>query len=209
MAIQRNNAANYANIALSPLSISRMLWKRFLPITLAWGSVTVCTFFIISRLPSKYRATAVLVVDSQKIPDKYVPSTVVTEAGDRLAAITQEIRSADRLEKIIDEFDLYRKERQRRFREDVLKMMKDDINTTTTWTGRTASFRITYDSTDPIVAAQVANKLAGMYVEENLKARESQAEGTSQFIDTQLKEAKEKLDELEAAVSQYKLRHNG
>jgi uncharacterized protein involved in exopolysaccharide biosynthesis len=48
-----------------------------------------------------------------------------------------------------------------------------------------------------------------MYVEENLKARESQAEGTSQFIDTQLKEAKEKLDELEAAVSQYKLRHNG
>lgn len=209
MPAQKRSSLNAANVACSPLSIGRMLCKRWLPIVAVWVVFSVAAPIVVYRLPAKYRATAVLVVDSQQIPDKYVPSTVVTEAGDRLAAITQEIRSASSLEKIIEEFDLYHKERQRRFREDVLNMMKDDINTSTTWTGRTASFHISYDSRDPTVAAQVANRLAGMYVEENLKARESQADGTSEFIEGQLKEAKQKLDELEAAVSRYKLQHNG
>ena len=59
------------------------------------------------------------------------------------------------------------------------------------------------------MVAQVTNRLANLYIDENLKTREVQAEGTSEFISTQLQEAKRKLDELEAAVSKYKLAHNG
>jgi uncharacterized protein involved in exopolysaccharide biosynthesis len=56
---------------------------------------------------------------------------------------------------------------------------------------------------------QVANRLTDLYVEQNLKTREGQAAGTSDFLDTQLRESKKRLDELEAAVSTYKLAHNG
>ncbi len=57
--------------------------------------------------------------------------------------------------------------------------------------------------------ARVANRLTDLCVEQNQKTRESQAEGTSEFLDAQLREAKKRLDDLEAAVSSYKLQHNG
>jgi uncharacterized protein involved in exopolysaccharide biosynthesis len=59
------------------------------------------------------------------------------------------------------------------------------------------------------VAADVANQLGSLFVEENLRAREVQAQGTSEFFRNQLAEAKKTLDELEEKVSKYKLQHNG
>ena len=38
---------------------------------------------------------------------------------------------------------------------------------------------------------QVANRLTDLYVEQNLKTREGQAAGTSDFLDTQLRECQE------------------
>jgi polysaccharide chain length determinant protein (PEP-CTERM system associated) len=187
------------------------LWKRKITIALLWVIVSVAAYVVIKRIPAMYRAEALILVDSQKIPDKYVASTVVSDVQDRLANISQQILSAGRLEKIIEDFDLYHEERKTHFKEDILAMMRRDIdpNPERTWNGRTASFRISYQGPDAKVVAQVANKIAGLFVEENLKTRETQAEGTSEFIESQLKEAKQKLDDLEAAVSRYKLKHNG
>jgi polysaccharide chain length determinant protein (PEP-CTERM system associated) len=196
---------------LSPLSIARMLWKRKLPIVCIWGVVSIGAHVVVSRIPSMYKAEALILVDSQKIPDKYVASTVVSDAQDRLATISQQILSTGRLEKIIEDFDLYHNERKTLFKEDLVNMMRRDLDTVPerNWNGRTASFRISYQGPDPVVIAQVTNKIATFYVEENLKTREIQAEGTSEFIEAQLKEAKDRLDGLEAAVSQYKVSHNG
>jgi uncharacterized protein involved in exopolysaccharide biosynthesis len=76
-------------------------------------------------------------------------------------------------------------------------------------TKRPGAFRIGYQGGQPTLVMQVANRLTDLYVERNLKTREGQAAGTSDFLDTQLREAKKRLDELEAAVSTYKLAHNG
>ncbi len=197
--------------ALSPLSIAKMLWKRKVLIAVVWVAVSAAGYVVVSRIPSMFKAEAVVLVDAQKIPDRYVSSTVVSDAQDRLSAISQEIQSTGRLQKVIEDFDLYHAERKKHFIDDIVAMMRNDMEITPekAWTGRTASFRITYQGPDPVVVARVANKMASLYVEENLKTREVQAEGTTNFIETQLKEAKEKLDTLEASVSQYKLKHNG
>jgi uncharacterized protein involved in exopolysaccharide biosynthesis len=59
------------------------------------------------------------------------------------------------------------------------------------------------------MVAEVANRLAQLYVTQNLTNREMQAKETQQFIASRLEAAKKKLDEMEAAVSRYKLEHNG
>jgi succinoglycan biosynthesis transport protein ExoP len=188
-----------------------MLWKRKLAIGIVWCAVSIVTPLVVSRIPSIYKAEAVILVDSQKIPDRYVSSTVVTDAQDRLATISQQILSSGRLQKVIEDLDLYHKERQTHYMEEILAMMRLDTEVTPekAMNGRTASFRVSYQGPEPAVVAQVANKIASLYVEENLKTREIQAQGTSEFIETQLKDAKQKLDGLEVAVSQYKLQHNG
>jgi succinoglycan biosynthesis transport protein ExoP len=57
--------------------------------------------------------------------------------------------------------------------------------------------------------AEVANQLANLYVEENLKTRQVQAEGTTEFIESQLTSAKQELDGEEAKVAAFKTAHNG
>ncbi len=74
---------------------------------------------------------------------------------------------------------------------------------------RPGAFRIGYQGTNPKLVAEVANELASLFIEENLRTRERQAQGTADFIDSQLQAAKKILDQLEAKVSAYKLKHDG
>ena len=55
----------------------------------------------------------------------------------------------------------------------------------------------------------MANRLASQFIEENLKLREQQAAGTTEFLAIELTAAKAKLDQLETAVTQYKRRFMG
>jgi polysaccharide biosynthesis transport protein len=200
------------NPVLSPLSIARVLWKHKYSLGILWASISMIGFAVVHRMPAIYASEAMILVDSQKIPEKYVSSTVSTDLQDRIQTISQQILSSTQLKKVIDEFDLYHAQRKKLFEEEILETMRKDItiNLERGWTGnRPGAFRIGYQGPNPSVVAQVANRLADLYIDENLKTREVQAEGTSEFISMQLQEAKKKLDELESAVSQYKLAHNG
>ena len=57
--------------------------------------------------------------------------------------------------------------------------------------------------------AQVANTIASFYIDENLKVREQQAAGTAEFLGAQLTEVKQKLEEQEKRLSQFKERLYG
>jgi polysaccharide biosynthesis transport protein len=200
------------NPALSPLSIARMVWKHKLMIGILAVGLALTGGLVVHRLPAIYSSEAIILVDSQKIPEKLVASTVSTDLQDRIQTISQQILSSMQLKKVIEDFDLYHAERKSLFEEEILEKMRGDISIKLEqgWTGnRPGAFRVSYQGPSPAVVAQVTNRLANLYIEENLKTREVQAEGTSEFISTQLEAAKKKLDELEAAVSKYKLAHNG
>src|ERR1019366_8642629 len=199
-------------VQLAPLSIARMLWKRKLLILICWATISLTVGIAVYKLPTLYSAEALILVDAQKIPEKFVTSTVSTDVQDRLATISQQILSSTQLKKMIDDFGLYRDERKSYVQEEILEAMRKDISIKLErgWIGnRPGAFRIGYQGPDPAIVAQVANRIANLFIEENLKTREVQAEGTSEFIDTQLQESKKRLDELESAVSEYKLAHNG
>jgi succinoglycan biosynthesis transport protein ExoP len=196
----------------SPLSLSRILWKHRLIVLAITVLGSAASFAIVHQLPAIYRSEALILVDSQKIPERYVSSTVNTEVQDRLSSISQEILSTTPLQKIIDNFGLYREERKRLVQEEIIDLMRKDISIKLEkgWTrDRTGAFRVGYQGRNPTLVTEVASQLANLFIEGNLRTRERQAEGTADFIDSQLKEAKKTLDELEARVSKYKLAHNG
>jgi polysaccharide biosynthesis transport protein len=211
MASQQQQKQSPILPALSPLSILRMLWKRRLLFFAVWLTISALTYVGVKRIPSLYKAEAVVLVDSQKIPDRLVSSTIVTDPQDRLATISVQILTNGQLQKIIQDFDLYSEQRKTHYIEDVLKMMRKDISVDPqrSWTGRTYSFRVSYQGPSANMVARVTNRLANLYVQENHAARTSQAAGTSQFIEAQLSEAKQRLDQIEASLSQYEVKHNG
>ena len=201
----------------SALSILRTIWKRKIRITVAWILFAICAAAVVRSLPAVYLAETVVLIDSQKIPEKFVSATVGDDLEERIASIRQMLLSGAELKKVIEEFGLYREERKTHFEEEILEMMRKDITISlesampgsSNKAKRPGAFRIGYQGGQPALVMQVANRLTDLYVEQNLKTREGQAAGTSDFLDTQLREAKKRLDELEAAVSTYKLAHNG
>jgi polysaccharide biosynthesis transport protein len=199
-------------IVSSPLSIARTIWKQKVLIGILMVLGCAIAIVVVMRLPVVYRSEAVILVDSQKIPEHYVTSTVNTNVQDRLATISQQILSATRLQKIIDTLGLYAKERKTMVQEEIIERMRKDITIKVErgWTGgQPGAFHVGYEGDNPALITQVANQVANLFIDENLRTRERQAEGTADFIDSQLDEAKKTLDQMETKLSAYKVKHNG
>jgi polysaccharide chain length determinant protein (PEP-CTERM system associated) len=200
------------NPAFSPRSIISALWNRKVLILVLWILGSATAFAVVSRMRSVYRAEALILVESQKIPENFVAPTVQTALEARLDRLKQQVLSRERLWKLILEYDLYPKQRKTRPQEEVVQMMRRDmtISLERGWSAsRPGAFRVAYEAFGPQTAADLANRIAHFFIDENLREREIEAQGTSEFLDSQLAESKRKLQEQEIRLSEFKVAYNG
>jgi len=164
-------------------------------------------------LPSLWTAKALVLVNRQQIPERYVTSTVQTDIEARLLTLSQDILTPARLMKIADEYGLYYDMRRSATPDDIVERMRNDIRLelvddkdrkSSPREQRSALFTIAYTAPDPEVAARVSNTLASLYIEENGRLREKQAAGTSEFLDGQLNEVRDRLKAQEQRITEYK-----
>jgi len=184
--------------------------KWVLLVWLVVGLVGAGVAFLL--LPKVYRSSTLVLVESQKVPTDYIKPMAVDTIEERLIAIQQQILSRTLLQKIIEEFHVYDDELKRQALEDVIDLMRRDIKITMVddrFHRNIQAFTISYDSDQPALAMQVTNKLASLFIGENLKVREQLVEGTSEFLDGELQRVKERLDKQEAEISLYKQKHIG
>jgi polysaccharide chain length determinant protein (PEP-CTERM system associated) len=182
----------------------RRKWLIILP-TLLVGAIGAA---VVTYLPNLYRSESLILVVPQRVPESYVRSTVTARIEDRLQAISQQILSRTRLEQIITDFNLYAKERaNKQLMEDIIETMRSrDIGIEII---KGDSFRVSYQAGDPRVAMRVTERLASLFIDESLRDREILAEGTSQFLSTQLDEARRQLVLVENKLQEYQRSHNG
>ena len=155
---------------------------------------------VLFSLPRVYTSDALILVESQKIPENFVAPTVQTGLEARLDQLKQQVLSRERLWSLIQEMNLYPTLRKKRTREEVLEAMRHDITIGLErgWSAnRPGAFRVSYRAFSPKVAAQVANRVGDFFITENLREREQEANGTSQFLESQLDAAKTNLQEQE------------
>ena len=190
----------------TPEDILRILRKRAWLIAVPFLIGTAGGAIAFKQLPSLYRSETLIMVVRQRIPDAYVTPTVTGSVQDRLPTISEQILSRSRLERIINDFGLYQKERATGLMEDVVRRMAGDIQVKLE--GK-ESFRVGYVSRDPRTAQRVTERLAGLYIEENLRDRENISENTNQFLESQLQDAKRLLLEHEQKLEEYRRRHAG
>ena len=182
-------------------------------IVVLWAVLSALAFLLVAGRPNIYRAEAVVLVDTQKIPENFVSSTVQVSLQDSINSISKQVLSADNLMKIIDDFNLYPTIKQPRSIEDLVDRIRTKdltVKLERSLNGnRSGAFRITFDALDPNVAAQVVNRVTDLFIRENRKTRGQRAQGTTEFIETQLEQAKKTLEEQEANLSRYKLKWSG
>ena len=179
-----------------------------------WVAVSVATVTVAYRLPNTYTSETVILVDPQKVPEAYVKPTVSGDVRNRLGTLSQQILSESRLQKIIDANNLYQEEKKKGlFREDIITLMRSDISVKVVSDFGASqdlqAFRISYSGRDPQLVAAVTNQIAEQFITQNLEDRAEQANGTANFLTNQLAETRKKLEEQEARLRDFRLKHVG
>ena len=157
-------------------------------------------------MPVVYKSETLITVVPQRVPDSYVRSTVTARIEDRIPAISEQILSRSRLERIITEFDLFKEQRARMPLEDVVQIVRASVHVDPV--GK-ESFKVSFTSAEPATAQKVTERLASLVIQENLRDREKYADSTSQFLESQLDEAKRRLVEQERKLEIYRREHQG
>src|SRR6185436_7434057 len=176
----------------------RRRWWIAGPLFGAWLLIWVIGW----QLPATYQSEALISAEQQKVSDQYVMENVDVNLQNRLQSTTQQVLSRASLRKIIDRFHLY-PHRDRLLKgffrtKDPVDSMRNDIKIelvgTPGYRGEFVTFKIHYSADTPELAQQVNQELTSLFINENVKAERQLSENTTAFLDSELKEARTKME---------------
>src|SRR5258708_24902572 len=111
----------------TPEVLMQIAWRRKWLIAIPAVTIAVAVAAVARYLPNRYQSDALILVVPQVVPESYVRATVTTRLEDRLQSIQQQIFSRTRLERIIQDFNLYPVRRKTEIMEDVVDRMRQEV----------------------------------------------------------------------------------
>ena len=189
-----------------------LIFKRRWLIIIPFCLSMIVGIYLAITLPKIYRATALVLISPQRVPDDYVRPIMESDITTRINTISNEIMSRSNLEKIIEKFNLFSGTEQKQlFMEEKIEIMRNSIIVELSRSGREFlnAFTISFLGSDPHMVVKVTNELANNFIVENIREREAHAVGTSDFLDDQLRTMKERLEQVEQQLLVYRKRHMG
>jgi polysaccharide chain length determinant protein (PEP-CTERM system associated) len=197
---------------LTPEDYFAILKRRWWVIAIPAVILPIIGFAITYVVPPEYVSQALVLIMQQKVPESYVKPVVSEDLNARLATMKEQILSRSRLAPIIERFNLYggkgisMDDRIDMARKGIgIKPIQSDIART----GGLPGFFISFTAADPRTAQLVCGEITSLFVSENLHARETSAEGTTDFLKGQLADAKSKLDEQAAKLTKFQQTYAG
>src|SRR5256714_6254491 len=186
----------YANIA------RKRKWLILLP-TIAIG---LSIAYAVYRLPDIYESVTLIVVKPSTLPNTVVPTIAEETLTRELTSISQVVTSRSSLQPLMEKYDLFHDERLRGEPMELLidqmrKQIKVEVNTSRNEI--TNGFNITYRGRDPKSTQAVAAELASKYVDEQTKGTVNAGTSAKQFIEEQVRQAKEELDAIDTDRLKY------
>jgi polysaccharide chain length determinant protein (PEP-CTERM system associated) len=189
---QSQQAQNYLNLFLR----RKVLIITFLLLSLPVG------LGIYLNSPKLYMATSLLSYQQQKVANKMSPDSRLNEI---VSTLSQIIISRRNLEETILNLNLYPEARKTQPIENVIEMMRKNIQMKPMKRGNV--FTVSFTGSSPESVMKVTNGLASKFIEENLKYRQERAYETSAYTSDELQMAKKGMDKKENAMRDYKLKY--
>ena len=111
----------------TPELVLAIAWRRKWLIVIPAVLIVTGSFVYARSLPDVYISSTLISVVPQKVPENFVKSTVTTDINARLRAIDQEARTRSRLERTIEEFNLFPEKRKTATMQDLVDEMNAGI----------------------------------------------------------------------------------
>ncbi|MCC7009143.1 MAG: hypothetical protein IT184_10025 [Acidobacteria bacterium] len=190
----------------APEDILAILWRRVWLVLVPFAVISAATAVYVRRLPNLYASEAIIIVQPPRVPENMVSAAAPPKLEDRLPAIQQQVMSRTRLERIIVDLDLYPVDRKNGIMEDIVERVRDSIAVEIV---RGDAFKVRYVGEDPRTVMKVADRVSSLLIDESNRDRSMLLEGTDQFLESQLEDARRRLIEHEKKVEQYRRKYAG
>ena len=188
-----------------------ILKRRWMIIVIPAAILPFVMLAISYRVQPVYTSQTLVLIEQQKVPDTYVKPVIEEGLDSRLASMKEQILSRSRLEPIIKQYNLGNPKDDMDTRVEKTRKAIDikPIHSEISGAGGLPGFFISFESNDPHTAQQVCRQITSLFLTENLKAREASAQGTTEFLQEQLNDAKNNLDAQDAKLAAFQRENLG
>jgi polysaccharide chain length determinant protein (PEP-CTERM system associated) len=198
--------------ALTVQDYIAILKRRWWMIAIPAIIFPIVGFALTFLVQPQYISQTLVLVEQQKVPESYVKAVVTEDLSGRLASMKEQILSRSRLQPIIERFNLFANgklsmdERIDLTRKNIgITPIQSEIARTNGLPG----FFISFKANDARTAQLVCGEIQSLFVSENLSDRAASAAGTTEFLKSQLADAKSKLDEQDAKLAKFQQTYMG
>jgi protein tyrosine kinase modulator len=197
------------------------IFQRRRTLILLAGGILLCLSLAAAFLwPATYNSMATILIEEQEIPAELVHSTITSYADQRIETIKQQVMSRTTLWKVVEQYNLYADLRRTNAAEEVVKRFTKDIavevisadvvdKRTQHASKATIAFTVAYQSNSPDLAQQVANELTSLFLGQNLKSRERQAQEATSFLQQEAENLSKHIGEMDDKIAAFKQRAKG
>jgi polysaccharide chain length determinant protein (PEP-CTERM system associated) len=195
-----------------PAEYARIAWKRKWLVILPVIAITTAVVWAVYRLPDVYESVTLIVVKPSTLPSSVVPTVTEDSLTRQLTSIAQVVASRSSLEPLVEKYELYKSERLRgEPMESIIETMRRDINVevNTSRNDITNGFNITYRYRDPKTTQMVTAELATKYINEQTKNTITSSASARTFIEQQVRQAQEELDDVDKRRLDYMQKNLG
>ena len=195
-----------------PAEYAKIAWKRKWLVILPVIAMTTAVVWAVYRLPDVYESVTLIVVKPSTLPSSVVPTVTEDSLTRQLTSIAQVVASRSSLEPLVEKYELYKTERLRgEPMESIIETMRRDINVevNTSRNDITNGFNITYRYRDPKTTQMVTAELATKYINEQTKNTITSTASARTFIEQQVRQAQEELDDVDKRRLDYMQKNIG
>jgi len=165
--------------------------------------------------PNRYKSETLVLIEPPHVSNDLVPQVDITSLGQRLASMQQQILSRSRLEQIVHQTGLGSDQGNKESGEKLIDQLQDAIDVTAVRPMLESSARempgffVSVTLRDPATAQKVCTAVTSLFIQENSRIQQEHAEQTTEFLSSQLTQAKADLDAQDAKLAAFKSRYIG
>jgi len=194
------------------LAMLRRRWVLILVLALVGPPLA----YGVSRfLPDRYKSQTLVLIESPKVSDTLVPQVDITSISQRLGSMQQQILSRSRLVPIVHQVGLVSDNEDKSAVDGVIYQLQKAIDVTPVQpmvelgVRDLPGFFVNVTWGNPGMAQKICEAVTSLFIQENLRVQQEHTQQTTQFLSSQLVEAKTDLDAQDAKLAAFKSRYLG
>jgi len=193
-----------------------ILWQRKWYVFGLFAVLTLAAVIAAYSLPTLYRSSATLLIESQELPNNVVDAPANGEIAQRIAKIRERVLSRGDLIALIEQYDLYASERRSQPLSEIIDKMRKatnvaslegNVGTPSPGTDNLIAVKMTFDYPDPVKAQEVLQSYVSSFLRMDSDTVEDQAALTVRFLQDQAAKLQTQIQGIEGQVTDLKGRN--